>query len=115
MSFHVEPLDLDETFSQTEAAQVIREYVCGTCHGELTALESQTHHRVMVICTEHGNVTICGRVMRVSVNIEMERASSKFYCVIRNLPDLWGELLEKRLPPREGETRHAQNIRELGF
>ena len=105
----------DETFSQAEAPGVLREYVCGACYGELSIRFTENHWRVVVECETHGNVTRCGRVMRVSVDIEMERASSKFYTAIRNLHDLWGELIEKRLPPREGESRRQQNLRELGF
>jgi hypothetical protein len=105
----------DETFDQTEAPRVLCEYVCGVCNGELSILFARSHWRVLVVCPEHGNVSKCGRVMRSTVSMEMERALSKFNTVIRNLPDLWGELLEKRLPPREGENRRQQNIRELGF
>jgi hypothetical protein len=106
---------VDETFDQTEAPQVVREYVCGVCQGELSSLFAKAHWRVLVVCLEHGNVAKCGRVMRSTVSIETERSFSKFNTVIRNLPDLWGELLEKRLPPREGESRRQQNLRELGF
>lgn len=105
----------DDSFDQTEAPQVIREYVCGTCHGELTIQFARAQWRVLVVCPDHGNVTKCGRVMRSSVDIEMERASSKFNSAIRNLSDLWGSLLEQREPPREGESRKQQNLRELGF
>ena len=105
----------DESFDQTEAPRVVREYVCGVCHGELTIIFAEAHWRVLVVCPEHGSVTKCGRVMRSSVSIEMERSLFKFNSVIRNLPDLWGSLIEKRLPPRDGESREQQNIRELGF
>lgn len=105
----------DDTFDQTEAPEVLREYVCGVCHGDLSIVFAKAQWRVLVVCPEHGNITKCGRVMRSSVSIEMERALSKFNTVIRNLPDLWGGLMEKRLPPREGESREQQNIRELGF
>jgi len=111
----VEILSNDESFDQTEAEQIRREFVCGVCHGDLTTLLGKSHWRVLVVCPEHGNVTRCGRVTRTTVNIEMERSLAKFHVVIRNLPDLWGELLEKRLPPREGESRKQQDIRELGF
>lgn len=103
-------LSEDDSFDQTEAPQVLREYVCGTCHGELKILFAKAHWRVIVICPDHGNVVKCGRVMRSSVSIEMERASLKFSSAIRNLPDLWGELIEKR-----AKRSHKDNMHELGF
>lgn len=105
----------DETFSQAEAPRVLREFVCAVCHSDLAIVYVKADWRVMVICPEHGNVCKCGRVTRSTVNIESEKAYRKYQSVIRNLPDLWGELIEKRPPPREGEDRRAQNIRELGF
>lgn len=105
----------DESFDQAEAQQVTREFVCGVCHGDLTILPGKGHWRVLVVCLEHGNVTRCGRVTRATVDIESARSMSKFHSAIRNLPDLWGDLLEKRQPPREGESRQQQNVRELGF
>jgi hypothetical protein len=98
----------DDSFDQTEAPQVLREYVCGVCYGELTIVFAKAHWRVLVVCPEHGNVTSCGRVMRSTVNIEMERSLSKFYSVIRNLSDLWGELIPKR-------QSKEQNLKDLGF
>jgi hypothetical protein len=98
----------DETFDQTEAPRVCREYVCGVCAGELTIVFAKAHWRVLVICPEHGNVTECGRITRTTVNIEMERSLSKFNTVIRNLSDLWGELI----PPKRSKE---QNLRDLGF
>lgn len=103
-------LSNDDSFDQTEAPQVLREYVCGTCHGELTILFAKAHWRVVVVCPEHGSVVKCGRVMRSSVSIEMERSLSKFNTVIRNLPDLWGELIKKRDNRPTNEIMH-----ELGF
>jgi len=98
----------DDSFDQTEAPRVIREFVCGVCAGELTILFGKSHWRVLVVCPEHGNVTKCGRVTRTTVSMEMQRSLSKFNSVIRSLPDLWGELI----PPRQSKE---QNLRELGF
>jgi len=103
-------LSEDDSFDQTEAPIVLREYVCGTCHGELKVIFAKAHWRVIIICPEHGKVVKCGRVMRSSVSIEMERASLKFSTAIRNLPDLWGELIPKR------DTRPTDVlIKELGY
>lgn len=98
----------DETFDQTEAPQVVREFVCGVCYSDLAVVFAKTHWRVFVVCPEHGNVTKCGRVTRATVNIEMERSVSKFNSVIRVLSDLWGELIPKR-------QSEEQNMKELGF
>jgi hypothetical protein len=98
----------DETFDQTEAPRVLREYVCGVCYGELAIVFAKAHWRVLVVCPEHGSVAKCGRVTRATVNIEMERSLSKFNTVIRNLSDLWGELIPKR-------QSVEQNLKELGF
>jgi hypothetical protein len=98
----------DETFDQTEAPHVLGEFVCGVCYGELSIVFAKSHWRVLVVCQEHGNVTKCGRVTRSTVNIETERSFSKFNSVIRNLSDLWGELVPKR-------QSKEQNLRELGF
>jgi hypothetical protein len=98
----------DETFDQTEAPQVLREFVCGVCYGELSIVFAKAHWRVFVVCQEHGNITKCGRVTRSTVNMEMERSLSKFNSVIRTLPDLWGELLPKK-------QSVEQNLKDLGF
>lgn len=98
----------DESFDQTEAPQVVREFVCGVCHGELTIIFAKSHWRVLVVCPEHGNICKCGRVTRNTVSIETEKSLSKFNSVIRALPDLWGELI----PPRQSKEK---NLRELGF
>lgn len=98
----------DESFDQTEAPAVVRDYVCAVCNGELSIIFAKAHWRVLVICQEHGNVTKCGRVTRNTVSIETERSLSKFNTVIRTLPDLWGELIPRR-------QSVEQNIKELGF
>lgn len=98
----------DETFDQTEAPRVTREFVCAVCYGELAVVFAKAHWRVLVICPEHGNVTKCGRVTRTTVNIETERSLSKFNLVIRTLSDLWGELIPKR-------QSVEQNLKDLGF
>jgi hypothetical protein len=98
----------DESFDQTEAPQVLKEYVCGVCNSDLMIVFAKAHWRVLVVCPEHGNVAKCGRVTRATVNIQMERAYSRFNSAIRALPDLWGELI----PPKRSRE---QNIKELGF
>ena len=99
-------LDEDDTFDQWEAPSVVRDYVCPVCHGQLSEYFIPLDRRVVVACTEHGNVTHIGRVMRSSVSIEMERAARRYPAAIRALPDLWGELI----PPKKTA---AEIIREL--
>lgn len=98
----------DDTFDQIEAPTVCRDYVCAVCHQELAIFFIDNHWRVMVACMEHGNVTSCGRVMRSTVNIQDERAHRLYSVAIRNLPDLWGELI----PPKQP---HEKMIKDLGF
>jgi hypothetical protein len=98
----------DDSFDQTEAPRILRDFVCGVCAGELAIIFAKAHWRVLVVCPEHGNVCKCGRVTRTTVNIEMERSLTKFNSVIRALPDLWGELIGPR-------RSREQNLRELGF
>lgn len=104
----VPPVTDDETFDQTEAPQILREFVCGTCYGELSIVFAKAHWRVLIVCQEHGNVCSCGRVTRNTVSIEYERSFSKFNSVIHALPDLWGSLI----PPRQSRE---QNLHDLGF
>lgn len=101
-------LDEDDTFDQWEAPAIVRDYVCPVCHGQLAEYFIPNSRRVLVGCAEHGNVCLIGRVMRSSVSIEMERAARRYPEAIRNLPDLWGELIPQ---PMTREKILAQ----LGF
>jgi hypothetical protein len=101
-------LDEDDTFSQVDAPAVLLDYVCPICHGQLSEYFVPMDRRVIVACTEHGNVCTIGRIMRSSVSIEMERAARRYPDAIRNLPDLWGELIP---PPQTRE----KILSDLGF
>lgn len=87
-------LDYDNSFSQSDAPEVIKNFVCGVCHGPLTEVYSPSEARVLVVCLEHGNVCFCGRVTVATVSIELERSYKKYYSAIRALPELWGELVD---------------------
>jgi hypothetical protein len=100
--------DADNTFDPYESPAVIREYVCAVCHGQLVEYYVPGDRRVVVACPDHGNVAQSGRVMVSSVSIEMERAKRQFSTAIRNLPDLWGELI----PPKRSDK---EILAELGF
>ena len=101
--------DEDNTFSQDEAQRVIRKYCCPVCWGELSEIYIQGEARVVIACTDHGNVCKIGRIMKSSVSLSMERAHFQYAVVIRNLPDLWGKFRDQ--PKKSGEEMLAQ----MGF
>lgn len=101
-------LDIDDTFGLDEAPAVIREYVCAVCHEQLTQLWQPNERRVLIVCPEHGSVTRVGRVMKSTVMIQMEKEHHGFRPAIRNLSDLWGELI----PAKQSAEKI---IKDLGF
>jgi len=100
--------DADDSFEPLEAKQVVRDYACGVCYGQLTQLYQAGDRRVLVVCPEHGNITRVGRVMWSTVDIRMAQAKFYFPHAVRALSDLWGELI----PAKKSA---AQNLKELGF
>lgn len=82
-------------FEPLEADMVMSQYVCAVCHSILLAFEWPGSNRKVVVCPQHGNVEHCGRVTKATVKIEEERAYRLYHEVIRNLPDLWGALLNE--------------------
>lgn len=82
-------------FSPEDANMVMENYVCSVCHGSLFGFQVPGCSVYVVVCLEHGNVEKCGRVTKATVAIEEERGYRKYNEVIRNLPDLWGELLQE--------------------
>jgi len=97
-----------EGFSDIEADEAVRDYVCPICYGNLTPYHIPGTSVNLVVCQEHGNVEQIGRVTKRSIEIREAQARRAFKEVIRNLPDLWGELI----PPKQSVE---QNIKELGF
>lgn len=95
----------DDLFEIAEAEEISRGFVCAVCHGELAMFPVRGDRKVILACEEHGSVARSGRVTRSTVSIYHERSLARFKEVIRNLPDLWGELI----PSRE------QSMKELGF
>lgn len=98
----------DDSFSQTETAAIIEEFVCGVCHGELHDVYIPNEARVLIVCFEHGNICDCGRVTRNTVSIELERSYKTYYAAIHALQDLWPELLEQGFE-RDHATRIARS------
>ena len=80
----------------SEVDDVVENYVCAVCQADLIAFQALGELVVIICCPEHGSVEKCGRIMRSSVSIDLERAHYQFQDVIHNLPDLWGELIEHR-------------------
>jgi hypothetical protein len=81
-------------FDPEEVPWVIANYVCAVCHGPLSHYQVPGQPLEIVMCAEHGNVEKVGRVMNSTVSIELENGYRLYHEVIRNLPDLWGSLLD---------------------
>ena len=99
----------DETFAQSETDFITKNFVCAICHADLQVVFMPNEARVLIVCIEHGNVCYTGRVTHATVSIEMERSFRRFHEVIRNLPEFWGELIDKSFPRHEADqiTRHC--------
>lgn len=82
-------------FEPLEAQMVMSQYVCAVCHSILLSFQWPNSDRVVIVCPTHGNVEHCGRVTKATVQIEEERAYRHYHEVIRNLPDLWGALINE--------------------
>ena len=97
-------LSQDETFAQSETDFITKNFVCAICHADLQVVFMPNEARVLIVCIEHGNVCITGRVTHATVSIEMERSYRAFHKVVRNLSDLWGDLVEKTIPPLQVQS-----------
>ena len=95
-------------FEPSEIDDVITNYVCSVCHGQLTAFDVPMERIYIIVCPEHGNVEQIGRVRRESVTSDMERARRQFDIVINNLSEFWGEL-------KRPKQTQAKNLQDLGF
>ena len=116
--FHISPelaelknFRVVEGFSPVEAEEVVEGYVCAVCHNFLDVYKIEGDFEVIVVCTEHGSVEVCGRVRHSTVSIDIERSTRQYWQVIRNLPDLWGELI----PPEPSNFKVSRSINELGY
>ena len=105
---HFDPGYPYEGFTDAEAETVIRDYVCPVCFGNLTPYHIPGTWTNVIVCNEHGNVEQIGRVSKRAVEIQEEEAHYAFKDVVRNLSDLWGELIPQR-------RTVAQNLHDLGF
>lgn len=95
----------DLTFTQAEAAQVVKEYVCAVCHGSLTIQHIPNHERLFVMCPDHNNVCLVGRVMRSTVNYQIEVNTRSYYQFIAAMPDFFGGIWLSGIP-----VEHAEEI-----
>jgi hypothetical protein len=103
--------DIVEGFDISEVKEVVDNYVCAVCWENLLVYQLPYNAVCLVVCPEHGSVEITGRVRNSTVAIVMEKAYSQYRQVIRNLPDLWGELI----PPEPSEEKVNLIIKELGY
>ncbi len=97
-----------EGFTDTEADAVVRDYACPVCFGNLTPYHIPGTATNLIVCQTHGNIEQIGRVSRRSIEIQEADAHYAYRDVIRNLADLWGELIPRR-------QSVEQNMKELGF
>lgn len=103
-------------FDPAEVDGVIANYVCSVCHGTLVSFQVPNERRSIIVCLEHGNVEHCGRVTKSTVSIEIERGYRQYHEVIRNLPDLWGELLAEGFDyDKAGRIRKEYVCKVCGF
>lgn len=84
----------EETFTPSEAASVINEYVCATCHGDLEVFELPGSERVIVSCHIHGSVCDVGRVTKATVSMNAEHSHASRHAFISHLADLYPELAD---------------------
>jgi hypothetical protein len=102
-------MDEYEGFTLQDAEIIQSVYACSQCEGELAIIpDFFDNDNWLVICPEHGNIEIIGRISKTTVAIRNERGVFDFPKAIRALPDLWGELI----PNTESREKI---IRSLGF
>ena len=104
-------LDFLEGFTVFEVDDVVENYVCAVCYDNLLVYRIPGDITCIVACPEHGSIEMCGRVRNSTVGINLERATRQYWQVIRNLSDLWGELI----PPEPSKEKVARIINELGY
>lgn len=97
-------------FSPAEAEQVVKEYVCAVCHADLVSIQIENSANSIVVCTEHGNAELVGRVMKSTVSIEMERGYLHYRAAVRNLADLWPELVEEGFEYEDAVKIRKHNV-----
>lgn len=95
----------DLTFTQTEAAQIVKEYVCAICHSSLNIQRIPNEARVFVLCPDHNNVCLVGRVLRSTVNYRVESSTRVYYQFIAGQPYLYGAIWLAGIP-----REHADEI-----
>lgn len=94
-------MDLDHSFTPSDADAVTREYVCAVCFHDLEIVQVPNEFHVLVVCPIHGDCTVVGRVTRATVSIQAENESLQFHTAIQNLADLFPEM------QNAGMTREA--------
>lgn len=102
-------MDEFDGFTLHDAETVKAVYTCSQCEGELTVVPSFFEDDIyFVICQEHGNVELIGRISKTTVAIRNERGVFDYPKAIRALPDLWGHLI----PTKQDR---AKMMHDLGF
>lgn len=96
-------IDPDLTFRQGETAIILKDYVCAVCNLELAVIEIPNNERVFIVCPDHGNVCLCGRVMRSTASMKIERTVRDYYPLIAAFPDLFGSIWQNGIPRDRAE------------
>lgn len=97
-------------FEPYEVDVILKEYVCSVCHSDLKAFQIPGDRISVIVCIEHGNVEKVGRVMRSTVSIELERGLLTYKQIVRNLSDLWGDLIEEGFEYYEAVGIRKHNV-----
>lgn len=91
-------IDHDLTFTQAESRIILNEYVCALCLSDLHIIEIPNHERVFIVCPEHKNVCLTGRVMRSTASMRVERSHREFFPMVAAMPDLFGGIWMNGIP-----------------
>jgi hypothetical protein len=77
-------------FDYGQASRITRDYVCARCYGHLE-IEFGPGQTCYVVCLEHGNIEIVGRVSKVGAEKRGQKAMEEYFEVRNNYPDLFGK------------------------
>jgi len=88
----------DLVFTHADSLIILKDYVCAVCYSELKVQPITGDYHIFIVCPDHGNVCLCGRVMRSSVSIRMEYSHREYYPVLAALPDLFGNIWTQGIP-----------------
>jgi len=110
MTTTTQTISKELTFPQSDTRIILEDYVCAVCHAELAIQEIENDERVFIICPEHGNVCICGRVMRSSASMQHELSFREYYSIVAAMPDLYGEIWKQGIPLEQARRISSDSV-----